>query len=152
MTVPETARLVEAAERSTLTSRSAAIGAIRAARRAGNHADSTVMPTPTANDRIIACALITIGPLGISYPNAAISTRRPDATPTPATRPATDAEHTDDERLDQHRALDLPPGGADRTQHRHVAGALGDGDRERVVDDEGADEDGDEGEHEHDHA
>ena len=91
MTVPATARLVEDAERSTLTSRSAAIGAIRAARRAGNQADSTVMPTPTANDRIIACALITIGPLGISYPNAAISIRRPDATPTPATRPATDA-------------------------------------------------------------
>ena len=35
--------------------------------------------------------MITIGPSGMSKPNAAISTRRPAATPTPATRPAADA-------------------------------------------------------------
>ena len=54
ITEPATARRTEPAERSTLTSRSAAIGAILAARRAGSHADSTVTITPTANERIIA--------------------------------------------------------------------------------------------------
>ena len=73
ITEPATARRAEPAERSTLTSRSAAIGAILAARRAGSHADPTVTTTPTANDRAIALNAITVGPSGMSKPNADIS-------------------------------------------------------------------------------
>ena len=91
ITVPTTARRFEPPERSTLTSRSAAIGAILAARRAGSHADSTVTITPTANEMIIAFGEITVAPSGMSNPNTDISCRNPEATPMPATRPAADA-------------------------------------------------------------
>ena len=39
-------------------------------------------------------------------------------------------EQPDDERLEDHRAEDLPPRGADRPQRRELARALRDGDRE----------------------
>ena len=47
---------------------------------------------------------------------------------------------TDDERLAHHGAEDLPTRGANRAQHREFARALGDRNRERVVDDERADQ------------
>ena len=146
ITEPATARRAEPAERSTLTSRSAAIGAILAARRAGSHADSTVTTTPTANERIIAFGSITVGPSGMSNPNADISCRSPAATATPAARPAADASTPMTAASIEHRALHLPARRTDRPQHRHLTSALGDGDRERVVDDERTDEHGDEGE------
>ena len=58
------------------------------------------------------------------------------------------SEQPDDERLEDDRAENLPPRGADRPQRRELARALGDGDRERVEDDERADEERDAGEDE----
>ena len=46
----------------------------------------------------------------------------------------------DDERLDDDRAENLSPRRAERAQRRELARALGDRDRERVRDDERADE------------
>ena len=57
-----------------------------------------------------------------------------------------DASEPDDERLEDHRAEDLPPRRADRPQGGELARPLRDGDREGVEDDEGADEEGDAGE------
>ena len=57
-------------------------------------------------------------------------------------------DEPDGDRFEQHRAQDLPATGADGTQHGEVAGALGDHDRERVVDDEHPDEQRDVGERE----
>ena len=51
-------------------------------------------------------------------------------------------------RLDQHRAQDLRPRGAEHAQQRELLRALGDGDRERVEDQEAADEQRDAGEDE----
>ena len=65
---------------------------------------------------------------------------------------AGDAEHRpeqpDRQRLDDDRGEDLAPRGAERAQHPELADPLGDGDREGVEDQEGADEDGDEAEDE----
>ena len=54
----------------------------------------------------------------------------------------------DHERLEDDRAEHLPRAGAERAQQRELARALRDGDRERVVDDERADEERDAGEDE----
>ena len=54
------------------------------------------------------------------------------------------------ERLDHHRAEHLAARGADHAQHRELARALGDGDRERVEDRERAHEDRHAAEHEQD--
>ncbi len=53
-----------------------------------------------------------------------------------------------DERLDQHRAQHLPARGAEHAQQRELLRALRDGDRERVEDQEAADQQRDAGEHE----
>ena len=50
------------------------------------------------------------------------------------------------ERLEHHRPHDLPAGRAHRPQQPELAGALGHQDRERVEDDEGADDHADRGE------
>ena len=90
---PTTARRTEdrrSGRRST--SRSAAIGAILAARRAGSHADSTVTThTDGERERRSLPARSTVGPSGMSNPNADISCRSPAATPMPAARPAPEA-------------------------------------------------------------
>ena len=57
-------------------------------------------------------------------------------------------EEADERRLGQHRAQDLARRGAERAQHRELLRPLHDGDRERVEDQEGADEHGDAGEDE----
>ena len=66
--------------------------------------------------------------------------------PDPQAEPGRAGDEPDRDGLEQHRTQHLPPAGADRTQHREVTGALGDHDRERVVDDEHADEQRDVGE------
>jgi hypothetical protein len=57
-------------------------------------------------------------------------------------------EKPDHERLEDHRAEDLASRRADRPQRGELARPLGDGDRERVEDDEPADEERDAGERE----
>ena len=58
------------------------------------------------------------------------------------------ADDADRERLEQHRVEHLAARGAERPQQRQLARALRDGDRERVEDQERADQDGDERERE----
>ena len=66
--------------------------------------------------------------------------------PTPAATPAADAMAPDGERLEHHRPDDLLAARADRSQQRGLPLPLGDDDRERVEDDEAADEQRDAGE------
>ncbi len=70
----------------------------------------------------------------------------PTASPSPAKSPMTDAMIPIDERLDDHRPEDLAARGADGSHRRELARALRDRDRERVEDDERADEERDAGE------
>ena len=58
----------------------------------------------------------------------------------PEDEPDHRGEQADHERLEQHRAQDLPARGAERPQRRELARPLGDRDRERVEDHERADE------------
>ena len=57
-------------------------------------------------------------------------------------------DEADHERLEDHRAEDLPPRRTDRPQRRELADSLGDRDRQRIEDDEGADEECDAAERE----
>jgi hypothetical protein len=57
------------------------------------------------------------------------------------------ADDADDERLEQHRPRHLPAAGAERPEQRHLLRALRHQDRERVEDEEHADEQRDRGEH-----
>ena len=66
----------------------------------------------------------------------------------PRNRPDDRREHAEQQRLRDHRAQDLAARGAERAQRRQFARALGDRDRERVEDDERADEQRDVGEDE----
>ena len=72
----------------------------------------------------------------------------PERHPDPEAEAGGAGDEPDGNRFEQHRAQDLPAAGADGTQHGQVAGALGDHDRERVVDDEHPDEQRDVGERE----
>ncbi len=55
-------------------------------------------------------------------------------------------DEPDDDGLEQHRPEHLTAAGTDGPHQRHLLAALGDEDREGVVDDERADEQGDDGE------
>ena len=85
--------------------------------------------------------------LGRSMLNAPSSPCSPTAMPMPATMPSTEATSPTSERLDDHRDDDLPPRRPERAQQRELPGALRDDDRERVEDDERADEQRHGGEH-----
>ena len=77
--------------RSRATSRSAAIGGIREARRAGNTAEPTVTAMPTTSETIAVRARNTVPPAGMSIPSfASIAFSRP-ATPTPRNSPTIEA-------------------------------------------------------------
>ena len=125
----------------------AATGGTFEAFRAGKKAETTVMTTPTTIGMMMALGSMVSPVAGMSKPKAESSPRSPMAT----TDAGHDADHrrdeADDQRLDQHRAEHLATGRADGPQQRHLPAALGDDDRERVVDDEAADEQGDDGEH-----
>src|SRR6266508_1546642 len=58
----------------------------------------------------------------------------------PGGQPQDRCEQADHDRLDEHRTDHLPPAGADRPHERQLTGALRDDDRERVEDQEDADE------------
>ncbi len=90
-TAPAIDRDNEAPDRSTATSRSAAIGAIREARRAGSTAEATVTTTPTVKAAIIEGAAMTAAPSGRSTASAERTARSPLATPMPARMPRPDA-------------------------------------------------------------
>ena len=66
--------------------------------------------------------------------------------PMPAAKPIAVARTPIGERLGGDREHDLAARRPDRPHQRRLAGALGDEDRERVVDAEGGDDDGDAGE------
>ena len=116
----DAARRLEPAERSTLTSRNAAIGATLAARRAGSHAESTVTITPTANEMIMSFVEMTVGPAGRLKPNSDIRPLRPGRHTDAGHETGSRGQRTDRHSLDQHRALHLTARRSDRSQHRHL--------------------------------
>ncbi len=71
--------------------RIASTGAIRAARRDGSQAASTVTPTPTASEARTAAGPITSGPLGSRSPEVSRTFGSTAATPSPAAKPSADA-------------------------------------------------------------
>ena len=86
--------------------------------------------------------------VGSSNPKAESSAWSPMATKHAEREPDHRRQQPDDERLDRDRAGDLLAAGAERPEQRELARALRHDDRERVVDDERADEQRDEREHE----
>ena len=72
----------------------------------------------------------------------------PNAKPTPPGEPERRAEQAEHQRLEPHGGEQLRARGAERAQHAELARALGDRDRERVEDLEGAHEQRHPGEHE----
>ena len=72
---PTVARSPEMARCSVLASRSASIGGVDAALRAGNHADSSVVITPTPPAMSSVTGLMTVGPSRNDRPSADISVR-----------------------------------------------------------------------------
>ena len=115
---------------------------------AGNSPAASVMPTPTAS------ATITVRSREDAVGRRQLDTESAEQPLDRLRQEHAEAEadergeEADDERLEDHRAEDLPPRGADRPQRRELARALGDGDREGVEDDERADEERDAGEDE----
>ncbi len=124
----------------------ASSGVTRVARSAGTTDDPMVETMPTINGAMMAAAGITVPDCGSSKPIALKSPVTSSTNPRPATMPTIEAIRPSSERLDDDGGEDLAGGGAERPQHPELAGALGDGDRERVEDQEGPDEDGDPGE------
>ena len=74
----------------TTVSRIAAIGGTRAARRAGDNADTNVTPVPATNATMTVRARMTGASVGSSNPNAASRPCSPIATRTPSASPSTD--------------------------------------------------------------
>ena len=134
--------------RSSATARIAAIGGTRAAWRAGTTAETIVTIVPTSRPMITALGRSTTPLPGIWNPTAFMTALSPIDRPMPATTPTALASTPDDDRLTDHRREHLPLRRADRAQQRHLAHALRDDDRERVVDDEHPDDERDEREHE----
>ncbi len=147
-TVPIRTRRRNVASGSATSSRSAAIGAIRAARRAGSRAAIAVTPTPDGvgpEDRL---------PGHREGGPAQVQPEDPEQPPQPEREQVADAQarrrpdQPHDGRLDEHGAVDLPARGAHRAQQRQLTAALGDQDREGVDDDEDPDDERDAGEDE----
>ena len=93
---------------------------------------------------------MTVGPAGSGKPAPISTARSARDVNTPSTRPEGRAGDADDPCLEQHGFQHLRPARAQQSQRRQLPAALGEHDRERVVDDEDADEqrDGGEGEQE----
>ena len=127
-------------------STSAATGGIRTARRAGTIAETTVTPTPTS-DRDDRRAGLEHQRRGRQR-DAERLQQRLEAERGEDAEPQTDqrGDQPGQRGLAQHRPEDLAAAGADDAQQRQLSGPLTDGDRERVEDREGADEQRDEGE------
>ena len=129
-------------------SRIAASGGTRVARSAGGRPARTVTMIPTASETTIVRVSTTVPLSGRSAPNAlnraSSAGRQGD--------PAEQAQHGPADPQQQtfvdDRAQDLRARAAERPQQSELAGPLGDGDREGVEDDEGADDQRDVGEDE----
>ena len=121
-------------------SRMAVTGETRVARSAGPRPASTVTMMPTASETMIVRAPNTVPVAGSSTPAAANTLVSSFARPRPAPRPIDRGDRADRERLDDDRAEHLAPARAERPQQRQLTRALGDRDRERVVDRERAHE------------
>ena len=121
-------------------SRSAAIGAMRVARSAGTRLAMTVTTTPTSSDTTIVRVAMTDAVAGRSAPIALNSARRRGHERDAAEQPGERREQADDGGLEHDRAQHLAARRAEHPQQRELARALRDGDRERVVDHERADE------------
>ena len=91
MVRPNTVRFSEAWVSSIAVSRSAAIGLMRLALRAGPTDASSVTETPTTKAVVTVPEVMTTSPLGMSRPTAPSSPRRPNDIATPAARPTADA-------------------------------------------------------------
>ena len=91
MARPNTVRFSEALVSSMAVSRSAAMGLMRLALRAGPIDESSVTETPTTKAVMTVPDVMTTSPLGISRPTAPRSARRPKDMPTPASRPSAEA-------------------------------------------------------------
>ncbi len=149
--MPITTRRFEVDDRSTAASRSASIGATFAALRAGRYAAITVTTTPMTcrddqarrrHDRARAGEL---EPEGTEHGPQTL--RRAD----PGDDTDRRGEDAGEERLHHHRAGDLPALRADRPEQRGLLGALGDRDREGVVDHERPDHERHDGEDHQEH-
>ena len=84
MARPNTVRFSEALVSSMAVSRSAAMGLMRLALRAGPTDESSVTETPTTKAVMTVPDVMTTSPLGMSRPTAPRSARSPNDMPTPA--------------------------------------------------------------------
>ena len=131
------------------SSRIAASGGTRVARRAGARLESMVTPVPTTNATMMVRGLSTSPSCGSSAPKAlnsalipcAVSDPEEDARATEAMSPTISASSITERSTWRAR-------GSHGAEQRKLPGPLGDRDRERVEDDERADEHRDSGEHE----
>ena len=141
---PSSSRRWSEVSGSAMSSRSACTGAIRAVRRAGqprgrhrdDDADDVRRDARSAGRRSAADRT------GRAR-SCANSARMPIASSTPRPSPSVEPTTPTHERLEQHRPGHLPLGRAEGAQQRELAAALGDQDRERVDDQERADDQGD---------
>src|SRR5215207_5083057 len=87
-TTPITSRLRDAPDRSTLTSRIAANGGTRPARRAGNVAQISVTTSPTMTVVINDCGSMTSDVSPVPKPTEFNNAVTPSASPRPPTKPS----------------------------------------------------------------
>ena len=129
-------------------SRSASSGVTRVARSAGTIDEPSVATMPTIIGTMIEAGVITIPDCGSSKPIALNSGGDEGDESEAGHDPEDRGEYAEHHRLGEDRREDLARRRAERPQHAELTGPLGDGDRERVEDQEGADEDRDPGEDE----
>ena len=127
-------------------SRSTATGGTRVARTAGIRPATTVTRTPTSRLTSTVRSAKTVPACGRSISTIFITALRNFAMSNPEGDTDRGCRQTDQERLEHDRAQDLAARRADRPQQRELPRPLRDGDRERVEDDERADEERDPGE------
>ena len=95
---------------------------------------------PIASETTIVRVSTTGDLAGSPTPIASNSALMPSAKARPPTRPRMAPIGADQQRLEDDRGEDLAARGAERAQQPELAHPLGDGDREGVEDQEGADE------------
>ena len=130
----------------------AVTGGIRAARRAGEMADTRVISAPASRATITVRGLIA-SPVAWQIEAEG---RQPglehDGEADPRDHARDRGDHADDQGLAEDRGHNLSAARSDGTKQGQLAEPLGDDDRERVEDDGRPDEQGDEREDEQEHA
>ena len=114
--------------------------------RAGTMLAISATSVPTTSGTTIVRVSITRPLEGRSMPIATNSARSSGASAMPKAMPASEPATPSSSPLEQHAAQHLAAVRAERAQQPDLTRALGDGDRERVEDDERADEQRDEAE------